>query len=257
MILKCLLPLPFFLFYSLFFIPLLPAQKLKSENIKLHYTQLPLEPLGYKTLAIEVTYYGARHSRAITKEQVGAYLEIPGYEINTGPTDLLVKATIGSYSVKEKELVRIEDPLLPNQSEGRVRYTYAIHQKLPVKLEVIDTQGTGLLEEYTNNSDIFKPHRLRYAAFTLPDLQRYWDDNHRGQLAELERELLQANLAAASALLESQYGFTKQSKWLEVYTVKDKNKGYNDLDKAQALALKAYTSYYEDKATSLETLLRV
>ena len=238
----------------IFFIPTLSAQKLKNENIKLYYAQLPLEPLGYKTLAVEVTYYGVRPSRAITKEQAGAYLEIPGYDRNTGQADILVKATIGTYAVKEKELVRIEDPLLPNQSEARVRYTYAIHQKLPLKPEVIDTQGAELLEEYVNNSDVFKPHRLQYAAFTLADLQQYWDNNHRGQLAEMERELLQANLAAASNLLESQYGYAKRSKWLEVYTVKDKNKNYNDLDKAQALALKAYSSYYEDKATSLETL---
>ncbi|MCK5169071.1 MAG: hypothetical protein KAQ75_04255, partial [Bacteroidales bacterium] len=136
----------------LFFNVLMFAQKPDMKNIKISYTQLPLQALDKS-----IETYNSVLSMNVTLENTdldklsNQYLKLHGYKKVEDQNDVLINAKFGEFQIN-KELIS-KDVYNVNQGKNVTGYYYKISCVYPVSLSLISKDGKTIFEQTIEHNE--------------------------------------------------------------------------------------------------------
>lgn len=223
----------------------LQAQRTPNKRQAFTYTRAPLKPFDseLKTYEVEIkiTGVGAGENRADISRQMENAIKLHGYEKVEEDGDIRIV-----LSLEQSEIANIHERTKETKSkqgdtEVIVRkYYYDVEIRYPLHLGIFVGAGSVVDERYVNNSQDYV-----FASTPQSDTRAirstWWNSNKDSFIRNWKKSNLEASLNSAQRRIENLYAFTPTRVYQQVYTASKRRVDYSDLDKAQELALAAYS----------------
>ncbi len=221
-----------FLLLGLFFLGFIQqiyAQKIRSEQLLVNYTQLPLKPLPENIK----TYYTEIKSSFLSPQQTESYrtryLKLEGYEEVSRDEDLTISVDFDRMVVSSEDIVSTWNPKRPD--EPRYFY-YKISYTLPSQFAVITRDGKEIYYDEGGCGQVYFYEFGRNAQFKEEKELHQAYEKKRTELSEREEDnAIQNILRSINTLIADEIAFTKKSTKFHVAIVKGKY-NYSDLEDA-------------------------
>lgn len=226
------------------------AQRNSIKRATFTYTRLPLTPLheGIKTYEIKpvLVAVSADDNREQLTAQISNAFKLHGYEKVSENGDIEFGLALSPSHLKAVNAEKVDKKEKKDDKEIMVPYYfYNVEIRFPVSLAISDkVTKTTLSRGFVNNSNDYvyvKTPEFR----TTSERSKWWNDNKTVFVKKWKNDELNRNLASVKERVENLYGFTPTMVFQAVYSASKRKVDYADMDKAQEIAIAAYTSVNE------------
>ena len=223
----------------LFFNVLLFAQKPNTKNIKVSYTQLPLQALDES-----IKTYNSVLSMDVTLENTdidklnNQYLKLHGYKKVEDQNDVLINAKFGEFQIN-KELIT-KDVYNVNQGKNVTGYYYQISCIYPVNLSLISNNGKTIFEQTIEHNEKLLNFDFEKWTYSTAELDTKLNAEKEELITELKNKCDKKALSESKNILASNFSFLPVTKKIKIASGKGKKLDYSDLDMAIQYMEKAF-----------------
>lgn len=226
------------------------AQRNSIKRATFTYTRLPLTPLheGIKTYQIKpiLVSVSADDNREQLTLSLNNAFTLHGYERVSENADIVFGLELSPSQVKGVTAEKIDKKEKKDDKEITVPYYfYNVEIRFPLSFTINDkVKNTTLSSGFVNNSNDYvyvKTPEFR----TTAERYKWWNDNKSTFIKNWKKNELNSNLAKVQGRVENLYAFTPTMVYQAVYSASKRKVDYTDMDKAQELAIAAYTGVNE------------
>lgn len=178
-------------------------------------------------------------------------IKIDGLTQNTGSA-AKIKIVFEGF---EKGMIKLEQ----SGTAPAIKYFYSIQYRHPLSLQV-EAAGKGMVySQRMAETEGFRSWRTKEFK-TKSELELWWYDNENIVWEERQTQAIQENISVLNSYFVSTYGYPVQSRRIELYSAKQKNIDYSDVQKAYstmetALLMLAYPDKIQQAQAKLQEAL--
>ncbi len=215
----------------LFFNVLMFAQKPNMKNIKVSYTQLPLQALdeSIKTynsvLSIDITLENTDLDKLSNQ-----YLKLYGYKKVEDQNDVLINAKFGEFQINKKLITK--DVFNVNQGKNVTGYYYQINCTYPVNLSLISNDGKTIFEQTIEHNEKLLNFDFEKWTYSTAELITKLNTEKEELFTDLKNKCDKKALSEIKNILASNFSFLPVTKKIKIASGKGKNVDYSDLESA-------------------------
>ncbi len=216
------------------------AQKADMKNIKVSYTQLPLQPLNES-----IKTYNSVLSMDITLENTdldklsNQYLKLYGYKKVEDQNDvLIINAKFGEFQFN-KELIT-KDVFNVNQGKNVTGYYYQITCTYPVNLSLISNNGKTIFEQTIKHNEKLLNFDFEKWTYSTAELNTKLNAEKEELFTDLKNKCDKKALSEIKNILASNFSILPVTKKIKIASGKGKNVNYSDLESAIQHMKKAF-----------------
>ena len=232
----------------LFFTVIVFAQKANMRNIKISYTQLPLQPLDES-----IKTYNSALSMNVTLKNTdidmlnNQYLKLYGYKKNKDQSDIFINAKFGEFQIN-KELIT-NDVYNINRGENVTGYYYKISCEYPVNFSVTDKDGKIILEQGIKHDEKLMNKDFGKWTYSISELDTKVDAKMDKFFTNLKNKCDKEDLSEIKNVLASNFSYLPVTKKIKIASGKGKKFDYSDLESSFQYMEKAFEMISSESAS--------
>jgi hypothetical protein len=228
----------------LYFGTFLQAQRIQNSRQSFTYVRNPLKPFNSElktyTVEVKISAVGAGESREEISRKMENAITLHGYQKIEEQGDIRIVLSLGQSEITAIHERTTEHKTKQGDKEVVVqKYHYDIEIRYPLHLGVFKGQ------EIVDGTHINKSNDYVYATTPMsndrPARTKWWNDNKETFIRNWKKSQLDANLSEAQKRVENLFAYTPTREHQSVYSASRRRVDYSDLDKAQQLAMAAYS----------------
>ncbi len=207
------------------------AQKTDMNNVKISYTQLPLQPLDesiktYKSvLSMDVTLENTDLNKL--KNQ---YLKLQGYSKSEDQSDILIAVNFEDFQIN-KELIT-KDVFNVNQGKNVTGYYYKINCIYPVSLKLTSNDGATIFEQPIEHDEKLLNIDFEKWTYSTSELDSKFNAQQDELFKDLKNKCDKKALTEIKNTLASNFSYLEVTKKIKIASGKGKKMDYSDLESA-------------------------
>lgn len=215
------------------------AQKTNMKNLKVSYTQLPLQPLDKN-----IKTYNSVLNMAVTMENTdleklkNQYLKLHGYEKTENDADVTINADFGEFKIN-KELIT-KEVYNVNQAENVTGYYYEISIEYPVEISLTGKNGNIIFEQAIEHDKNLLKDGFGKWTYSTSELDAKFNAEKDKLFTDLKNKCDKKALLEIKEILSSNFSYLDVTKKIKIASGKGRKLDYSDLESAVSIMEKAF-----------------